>query len=136
MRIFLCCFLALLMLNAYAETEYWVSVSSSKDWEDAERLQQTAKSTLSESFSLQPTHTKKGFYYRVVAGPFLSQKAAMQMVEQAKAAGFDGAWLFPVKLQSFIEVSSDAAPSVETETVESQRQILELPERTDTQTPE
>ena len=124
------------MLNAYAETEYWVSVSSSKDWEDAERLQQTAKSTLPESFSIQPTHTKRGFYYRVVAGPFLSQKAAMQMVEQAKAAGFDGAWLFPVTFQSFIELSSDAAPSVEAETVESERQILELREQTDTHDPE
>jgi hypothetical protein len=97
MRLLLCCLALLAAVNVWAETEYWVSVASASDLEVAEAVQKEAESRLPEAFSLQPADTTKGFFYRVIAGPFFSQGSAEQLVEAAKGEGFSEAWVVVVK---------------------------------------
>jgi len=100
MRGAICCLLLLLAVDASAATEYWVSVASTKDLEDAERLQLKAGQALPEAFNLQPANTAKGFFYRVVTGPFLSIDSAKRVIADAVKAGFDQAWVVAVDTDS------------------------------------
>ena len=97
MRWPLCCLALLAAVNVWAETEYWVSVASASNLEVAEAVQKEAESKLPESFSLQPADTVKGFFYRVIAGPFFNQGSAELLVEAAKGEGYPGAWVVVVE---------------------------------------
>jgi hypothetical protein len=139
MRFVLFCLSLLGAVNVFAESEYWVSVASSKDLNVAERLQHEAEAKFPEPFSLQPTHTSKGFYYRVVTGPFLSQAVAQRLVEDAKPQGFASAWLFPVERQTWSEpvgISDRLADPKQLPEAEPEERLLDLPAPMDTEKPE
>ena len=139
MRFGLCCLFLLVAGNVFAESAYWVSVVSSKDLGVAERLQHEAEAKLPHPFSLQPTDTSKGFYYRVVTGPFVTQAEAQGLVDEANQQGYKGAWLFPIERQSW---SAPALPSDipdERYTVpeaEPEERLLDLPTPMQTEDPE
>ena len=97
MRLFLCCLPLVVAVNAIAQTDYWVVVGSFGDLENATARQLTAGERLSESFSLQPESTDRGFVYRVVAGPFFSEETAQRLVAESNQNGFAGAWMFAVE---------------------------------------
>ncbi len=95
MRSVLCCLYLLVAVNASAEPEYWVSVASTGELGIAERIQREAGERLAEPFSLEPADTHKGFYYRVMTGPFFDLDRARRLLADAQRAGFDQAWVVP-----------------------------------------
>jgi hypothetical protein len=138
MRFVLCCLFLLGAASVYAEQEYWVSIASSKDLAVAEKLQMDAQDRLPERFTLQPTDTSKGFYYRVITGPFASAADANWILEQARMAGFTQAWTYPVKRNSWSESEYTGEPAIDPpfESDSASERLLDLPEKLDTETPE
>ena len=150
MRFMLCCLFLLGTVSASAEPEYWVSVASSKDLVVAEKIQLDAQERLPERFSLQPTDTPKGFFYRVVAGPFASASDAQWLAEQAKLTGFSEAWIFQTDVSRWPDprldqsqplsdddrVSEGSTQRSADESFEAPQRLLDLPEKMDTETPE
>jgi len=104
MRPALCCLALLMGVNAFGASEYWVSVASAADLDEAERIQLQAGDRLAESFSLQPSDTNKGFYYRV---------SAQHMVAQAEAAGYAQAWVLPASASSLDTTLLDDEPDTD-----------------------
>ncbi|MFB3106894.1 MAG: SPOR domain-containing protein, partial [Pseudomonadales bacterium] len=91
-RIF--CLLALLWGNSgYADTEYWISVGSYRDLASAEEFLTQASRQLQESFSISPADTPSGYFYRVIAGPYLTRDSAVYTLQRAHDAGFADAWM-------------------------------------------
>lgn len=117
MRLALCCIALLMGMSAFGAPDYWVSVASAADLDEAERIQLEAGEKLSESFSLQPSDTSKGFYYRVVAGPFPSLESAQHMVAEAEAAGYTQAWVLPA-----------SADTLDTTLLDDQDTDLDIPD--------
>ena len=113
MRSALCCLVLLMGVDAFAANGYWVSVASATDLDQAERLQKQAGEQMAQSFSLQPSTTEKGFYYRVVTGPFSSVDEAQSVVAKAVAAGFDQAWVLPDSAE--VSTSVVSGPNLETQ---------------------
>ena len=84
----------LLAFNVSAEMQYWVSVGSYKQVQEAERARDKAADKMSESFAVIGTDTAKGYFYRVAAGPYLTSELAQDQLVSAKASGFANAWLW------------------------------------------
>ncbi len=87
-------FAALLTQNAHAELQYWVSVASYKQADEAEAARAKIAQQMTESFAVIGTETGKGYYYRVAAGPYLTRSLAEDRVQSARALGFTSAWLW------------------------------------------
>lgn len=92
---------ALLMLfsqihaqDAAPTREYWVSIASFEEFENAEIAQQQASGKLTERLSITPATTPSGYVLRVVAGPYFDRPMAEQVLESSRAAGYDTAWIF------------------------------------------
>lgn len=79
--------------RAWAESEFWVAVGSFQSLEGAERARDSAAQTLAEGFVITPADTPTGYYFRVLAGPYLSRGTAQDVMLRAQQEGFDGAWL-------------------------------------------
>lgn len=104
----------LLASAAQADVEYWVSVASHKSFAAAEAAKQDASARLPETFSIKEADTGIGFYYRVVAGPYLSKEIADHMVGEAKRIGFDQAWV--LMTESLSASASDYRPNPDSAT--------------------
>ncbi len=89
-----CLVMTLLGGNARAEVQFWVSVGSFQQQESADRAMAAAGAKLTERFSSIGASTDKGYFYRVVTGPYLTRELADDMVATARNAGFSGAWLW------------------------------------------
>ena len=92
-RIGLLCAVLSAAPSAFA-AEFWVSLASFESSERAERLVERARDSYYEPLSVLGSATDKGYFYRVAAGPYSSSEAAKQQMEAARAAGFDGAWVW------------------------------------------
>ena len=91
-RIF--CLWALLWGNSgYADTEYWISVGSYRDFARAEEFLTQASGQLREIFSITPADTPSGYFYRVIAGPYLTRDSAEYTLQRVHDAGFADAWM-------------------------------------------
>ncbi|MCZ6618641.1 MAG: SPOR domain-containing protein [Gammaproteobacteria bacterium] len=89
------CLLALLWGNpGYADTEFWISVASSRDMEHVEEFRVQASGRLQETLSIATADTPKGVFFRVVAGPYLSYDSAEYTLRRAQDAGYADAWIF------------------------------------------
>ena len=77
-----------------AMREYWVSIASFKAMDQAENGARQASERLPDSFSVAPATTPNGFFYRVVAGPYLSREIADHMLEESRRNGYTDAWIF------------------------------------------
>jgi hypothetical protein len=87
-------------VHAQAEVEYWVAVGSYKDLLVAEDAQREASAVLPESFSISHADTPSGFFYRVLAGPYLTREIADHMQNEAMRLGFEGAWMLAAEAGS------------------------------------
>ncbi len=84
---------------ASAETQYWVVVGSYQEFTNAEIARDKAGDNMAESFHITPADTSRGYFYRVLAGPYLTGDIANLMVTQAQNVGFDSAWLFASEVE-------------------------------------
>ena len=86
--------LALLCGNlGYADTEFWISVGSFSDREHAEEHRALASGQLQETFTITAADTPNGYFYRVIAGPYLSSDSSAYTLQRAHDAGFEDAWM-------------------------------------------
>ncbi|MGE0623139.1 MAG: SPOR domain-containing protein [Pseudomonadales bacterium] len=76
-----------------ADSEYWVSVGSYRTYEEAESAREQAGRRLPESFSIAEAELDSGLWYRVLAGPYLTQEIADHMLAEARRQGFDTPWV-------------------------------------------
>ena len=74
--------------------EYWVSVASHKALDQAESAAREASERLPDQFTVAPATTPTGFFYRVVAGPYLSRDVADRLLEESHRIGYTDAWIF------------------------------------------
>ncbi|MEZ5550062.1 MAG: SPOR domain-containing protein [Pseudomonadales bacterium] len=74
--------------------EYWVSIASFQEFENAEAAQQQASGKLTERLSITPATTPAGYVLRVVAGPYFDRLRADQVLETSRLAGYETAWIF------------------------------------------
>ena len=96
MRLLTCIVLLIVALEVSAETEFWVSVGSYQDRSNAEEALIRANALLPDPFTVTPADTPYGYYYRILAGPYLTRDTAETLRIAALGAGFDGAWLLAV----------------------------------------
>ena len=83
--------------SSVANSEYWVAVGSYRDLNGAETVRAEATRLLPESFTVSQFETDGGYWYRVLAGPYLSRGIADHMREEAIRVGFDNAWILATK---------------------------------------
>jgi hypothetical protein len=83
----------LLSATVQAETEYWVAIGSYQRLLNAEDARDRASRALPESFSIAQADTDRGFFYRVLAGPYLTKEIADHMLGEARRNGFETAWI-------------------------------------------
>ena len=91
-----------------AAGEYWVAVGSYRGIETAEAARTDAAMRLSESFAIAETTLDSGFWYRVIAGPYLSIEIAEHVREEAVRSGFETAWVLDVAPVLAIDSASSA----------------------------
>jgi hypothetical protein len=71
-----------------------VSIASLKSEEGAEREAARAASTMAERFVVLGAQTDRGFFYRVVSGPYIDRLWANEQLANAKDAGYEDAWIW------------------------------------------
>lgn len=76
-----------------AADEYWVSVGSYRSIESAQAARAEASERLPETFSVSEAQLDSGLWYRVVAGPYLTQEIAEHIRDEAGRSGFQSAWV-------------------------------------------
>lgn len=79
---------------AHAELQYWVSVHSFSKESTAQSALASLDHQLTEQFKVLGASTGKGYFYRVASGPYMSRQMAEEQVRSARAAGYEGAWLW------------------------------------------
>ena len=91
LALFVCC---IGTVGAFAETHYWATVGSYKSAESAEQAMRKAQDNLAEQFSVVSAATDKGYFYRVVSGPYLTHTLADDKVRMARGSGYTTAWVW------------------------------------------
>ena len=81
--------------SAHAEDQFWVSVASFNEAAAAETTAANVSGTLGEPMSVSGVETGAGYFYRVLAGPYVDRAQAQAVAERADLAGFTGAWVIP-----------------------------------------
>ncbi len=97
----------LFAVTAQAADEYWVTVGSYQTIESAEDARGKASQTLPESFGVSEVQLDSGLWYRVLAGPYLTQEIADHIRNEADyRAHVEYCWFNPVK-HGFVEDPSE-----------------------------
>jgi cell division septation protein DedD len=65
-----------IFLPLLAKADYWISVASFKNRDSAETALVNAQSLSAQQFGVLGSATDKGYFFRVVAGPYSSSSAA------------------------------------------------------------
>lgn len=86
-----------IVVSVSAETHFWVSVASYEVESTAASYRTTAEAVVGQPFEVIGFVTDKGYYYRLVTGPYLTQELAQDLVEVASRNGFASAWYWPEK---------------------------------------
>ncbi len=79
---------------ASAESRLWVSVASFGSDPTAHEFRDDVTRRLADTVSVVTVDTATGRIHRVVVGPFGSRDAASVALDDARAAGYDDAWIF------------------------------------------
>lgn len=74
--------------------EYWVSVASFKNRDSAESALVSAQAQSEQPFSVYGARTDKGFFFRVIAGPYLSRGEAKAAQRAMASKGLSGGWIW------------------------------------------
>ena len=91
-------FLFLLGVSApvISVAEYWVSVASFKNRDSAESALVSAQAQSEQPFSVFGARTDKGYFFRVIAGPYLSRSEAKTAQRVMASEGLSGGWIWGV----------------------------------------
>ena len=81
-------------LSVRAETQYWVSVGSFSEQNNAAAQRDRVSGVFDDDFSVIGSATDRGYFYRVASGPYLTRELAEDRVRAARDQGFSGAWLW------------------------------------------
>ena len=82
-------------LTAYGgESEYWISLASYRDADDADVFVDRASEQLNRPVTVRSAVTDEGVFYRVTSGPYIDRDAAESALALARADGFIDAWLY------------------------------------------
>lgn len=77
-----------------AFAEFWVSIASFKNRDGAEAAMIAASRQSAEDFKVHGTSTEKGYFFRVAAGPYETQRQAQQARLSIDAAGVSAGWIW------------------------------------------
>ena len=90
--------LILSLLSAFAPVvamaEYWVSIASFKNRDSAESALVNAQKQIEESLKVLGAPTDKGYFFRVVAGPYETQNQAKGAQSLLGMAGLNQGWIW------------------------------------------
>lgn len=90
--------LILFLLSAFAPVvamaEYWVSIASFKNRDSAESALVNAQKQIEESLKVLGASTEKGYFFRVVAGPYGTQIQARGAQSLLGVAGLNRGWIW------------------------------------------
>ncbi|MDC0237822.1 DUF5916 domain-containing protein [Gammaproteobacteria bacterium] len=114
--------LALLLVISNASlADLWVNISSFSSNARAEKARVDATDALKTDLLVKGAETKRGYFFRVVAGPYRTRDDAAGLLERARALGFKGLWVIEDSMpaSSFNEAPAgvNAQSSVVTERV-------------------
>ncbi|MBL6814947.1 MAG: SPOR domain-containing protein, partial [Pseudomonadales bacterium] len=79
---------------AIAVAEYWISVASFKNRDSAESALVNAQKRSDQSFSIYAVHTDQGYFFRVIAGPYLTQDEAKVAQGAMSSSGLNAGWMW------------------------------------------
>ena len=86
------------LLSAFAPVvamaEYWVSIASFKNRDGAEAALVNAQRQFDESLKVQGAATEKGYFFRIVAGPYATQSQADDAQDLLGLAGLNRGWVW------------------------------------------
>lgn len=77
-----------------AVAEYWISVASFKSRDSAESALVDAQALSKQPFSVYGVRTDKGYFFRVIAGPYLTQGEAKAAQQTLTSRGLNGGWIW------------------------------------------
>ena len=77
-----------------AVAEYWISVASFKNRDSAESALVDAQALSKQPFSVYGVRTDKGYFFRVIAGPYLTQGEAKAVQQTMSSRGLNGGWIW------------------------------------------
>ena len=77
-----------------AVAEYWISVASFKNRDSAESALVSAQAQSEQPFSVYGARTDKGYFFRVIAGPYLSRGEAKAAQRAMTSKGLSGGWIW------------------------------------------
>jgi hypothetical protein len=89
--------------------DYWVSVGSFQNRDNAESGLREAQSRSNEAFVVIASETANGFFYRIAAGPYASTAQAKGPLQGLRDNGYGSAWIW--QGQSTQNVSPFKSPS-------------------------
>ena len=111
----------LLVISTASLADLWVNISSFSSNARAEKARVDAMDALKTDLLVKGAETKRGYFFRVVAGPYRTRDDAAGLLERARALGFKGLWVIEdsIPASSFNEAPAgvNAQSSVVTERV-------------------
>lgn len=89
-----------------AAAEYWISVASFKNRDSAELALVNAQVKSEQAFAVYGARTDKGFFFRVMAGPYLTISEAKRAQQTLASNGLNAGWIWSDGSQSVVIVLS------------------------------
>ena len=77
-----------------AAAEYWISVASFKNRDSAESALIKTQARSEQAFAIYGARTDKGYFFRVMAGPYLTQREAKRAQKTLSAHGLNAGWIW------------------------------------------
>ena len=104
-----CC---LVTAPAYAAADsYWVGLASFRGITNAERYRDDAAPSFAERLTIRQFDGPQGTYFRVMAGPYVSEGRARTAVTELRQRGFDTAWYVIERGEPTLIASPTPAPA-------------------------
>ncbi|NCF45159.1 MAG: hypothetical protein GWP70_10115, partial [Proteobacteria bacterium] len=88
----LCLFFSI-FVPSLANADYWISVASFKNRDSAEFALVNAQNLSAQQFGVLGSATDKGYFFRVVAGPYRTVNAAKDAQVELALAGVNQGWI-------------------------------------------
>lgn len=113
MRRFFCTLVVLVgwLPVASLAQQYWLTVGSYQSIETAEKARAQAAANLIDAFAVMGAQTDRGYFYRVVSGPFMTRALADERRTSAREQGYPQAWIWIDATASFTPLPGDADDS-------------------------
>ena len=93
-------FVCAIFAPVVAFAEFWVSIASFKNRDGAEAAMIAANRQSAEDFTVLGASTAKGYFFRVAAGPYQTQRQALEARSLMKATGMAAGWILQTSVAS------------------------------------